>query len=197
MDTWQITFAILMGFSLAATCGLRAFLPLFIIALASRAGFVALAPSFMWMQSNAALICFGSAAILEILGDKIPVVDHVLDAGAVVIRPIAGAIAATSLIRGLDPLAAIVIGIIVGSSIAGYIHSVKSTVRLISTSTTAGTVNPVISFIEDAATIVGSILGLVIPYLTALAIIIILFLLGKMVISKFRKSKQSNPTACS
>jgi len=183
MDVWQIAMAILMGFSLAATCGLRAFLPLLIIGVAAKAGFVDLAGGFDWMGSWTALACFGAATVIEILADKIPAVDHVLDAAGVFIRPLAGAVAASSLISGMDPLMGLVVGIIVGGTIAGVVQMIKGGIRLLSTGVTCGIANPVVSAIEDGAAVVTGIAGIFVPLLAG--ILIIAFL-----VYFFRKSRK-------
>ena len=179
-----------MGFSLAATCGLRAFLPLFIIGLVSRAGYIDLAGGFEWMSSWQALVCFGAAMVLEILGDKIPAVDHILDAAGIFVRPIAGAIAASSLITGMDPLLSMVIGIIMGASVAGAVQAVKGAVRLVSTSTTAGIANPAISIAEDGAVAVGGIVGIFAPYITAAVIIAALVIGLRVIMARLKKRRE-------
>jgi len=183
MDVWQVVMAVLMGFSLAATCGLRAFLPLLIIGIAAKAGLVDLAAGFDWMGSWTALACFGAATVIEILADKIPAVDHILDAAGVFIRPIAGAIAASSLISGMDPLMGLVVGIIVGGTIAGLVQMIKSAIRLLSTAATGGIANPVVSAIEDGAAVVTGIAGIFVPLLAGIIIIALLVYFSR----KFRK----------
>ena len=192
MDTWQIIFAILMGFSLAATCGLRAFLPLLIIGLGAKAGLVTLSNGFEWMASYPALICFGTATVLEIVGDKIPAVDHFLDAAGVFVRPIAGAIAAGSLIRGFDPLLALVIGIITGATIAGIVQILKGSFRLFSTFFTGGMANPAVSVAEDGATAVTGVVGIFFPYITA-AVIVVLLVLGIRLALGGMRSRKGTP----
>lgn len=192
MDTIQIIFALLMGFSLAATCGLRAFLPLLIISLGAKAGFIDLSTSFGWMESWPAIIVFGTATVLEILADKVPAVDHVLDAAGMIVRPIAGAVAASSLIQGMNPLMTLVVGIIVGATIAGIVNAIKGTARGISTAVTGGVANPVVSVAEDGATALTGVLSLIVPYITAVAIIVALVYTCKMVIGKFRCRKETS-----
>jgi large-conductance mechanosensitive channel len=187
MDVWQITLVLLMGFSLAATCGLRAFLPLFIISLAAKAGMISLAPGFGWMESYPALICFGTATVLEIAGDKIPAVDHVLDAAGVFVRPIAGAIAASSLIQGMDPLLSLVIGIIVGSSVAGIVQALKGSLRIVSSVATGGTANPVISTVEDGTATVTGVASLFVPVLTGAVILVALFIVARVAVQRRRQ----------
>ncbi|MCX6647275.1 MAG: DUF4126 domain-containing protein [bacterium] len=189
METIEIIFALLMGFSLAATCGLRAFLPLLIISLGAKAGFITLSSGFDWMASWPAIIVFGTATILEILGDKVPTVDHILDAGGTIVRPIAGAVAASSLIQGMNPLMTMVVGIIIGATIAGIVNAIKGTVRGLSTAVTGGIANPVVSIVEDGATALTGVLSLVVPYITAVGIIVALVYTGKVVVSKFRCRK--------
>ena len=186
MDGWQITFALLAGFSLAATCGLRAFLPLLIICLGARADFLTLAGGFEWMESWPAIVCFGSATIIEILADKIPAVDHVLDAAGVFVRPVAGAVAASSLISGIDPMLALVIGIIMGGTIALIVQSIKGALRVVSSGLTGGLGNPAISTAEDGAAAVAGVASFFVPWLTALVILGIIIYALRPAIRKLR-----------
>ncbi|HEX9746750.1 MAG TPA: DUF4126 domain-containing protein [bacterium] len=190
MDSVQVIFYILMGFSLAATCGLRAFLPLLIIGIAHQAGVITLASGFEWIGSIPAIICFGTASLLEILGDKIPAVDHFLDSGGVIVRPVAGAIAASSLITGMDPLLSLVIGIIMGAGIAGLVHTLKGSLRLVSTALTGGIANPGISLAEDGAVATTGILALIIPWLTAALIILMVGFGGRKIISRIKQRRE-------
>src|SRR5438067_2125542 len=98
-----------MGFALSATCGLRAFLPLFVAGLLARLDpqWVSLAPSFAWIGATPSLIVFGSAVIFELAGDKFPAVDHALDAAGLVVKPVAGTILAASFFTQMDPLPAV------------------------------------------------------------------------------------------
>src|SRR5260221_3591360 len=76
-----------MGFALAATVGLRAFLPLFVAGPLARPGYVDLGPSFEWMQGTPALVVFGSAVVFEILADKDPAGDHPREAAPGIGKP--------------------------------------------------------------------------------------------------------------
>src|SRR5258708_23517400 len=60
-----------MGFALAATVGLRAFLPLFVAGLLARQGYVDLGHSFEWMQGTPAVVVFGSGSVSAILAHTI------------------------------------------------------------------------------------------------------------------------------
>ena len=155
--------AILMGLALASTCGLRAFLPLFVISLLSYAGKVTLGESFQWMHSPLALLCFGTAVVLEFLGDKIPAVDHVLDAAGTVVKPAAATLATASMVTEFDPMLAVVLGLLTGGVAAEGVHLAKAKTRLLSTAFTGTLANPFLSVLEDLAALVGVILAVVVP----------------------------------
>lgn len=59
--------AIALGIGLSASAGFRVFIPLLIAGIASHFGVLPLGESFEWMGSTLALICFGAAAVLEVL----------------------------------------------------------------------------------------------------------------------------------
>lgn len=159
----ETVFAVAMGLSLAACAGLRAFLPLFIVGAAHRAGWLPLQASFGWIGSTEALVTFGVATVAEILADKVPVLDHVLDVIHSFARPVAGAVLATSSFYTLPPTYALALGIVIGAPLAGGFHLTRATTRLASTATTAGLGNPVLSVFEDVAALGGVLLALVAP----------------------------------
>jgi hypothetical protein len=170
-----------MGFALAASVGVRAFLPLFATGLLARNGYVELAPAFQWMAGTPALVVFGSAFVFEILADKVPFLDHLLDAGGVFVKPIAGTLLAASLLTQLDPLVAVTLGLVTGGSVAGVVQAMKGITRLASTGATAGLGNPFLSIAEDAAATAGIILAFVLPIVAALiAVAIVAFGLVKL-----------------
>lgn len=172
--TNEILIPVLMGVALAAATGLRAFLPLFVLSIAARGGLVQLSPSFDWIESTPALIALGVAVVLEILSDKIPVLDNVLDQIGGYIKPVAATILASSLFTSIDPLFAIVLGIIAGGVPAAAVHSAKSAIRLGSTAFTFGSGNFFLSILDDLFSFLGSIIGVLAPFLAAaLAIVII------------------------
>lgn len=159
-----------MGIGLAACAGLRAFLPLFLVGVAGRAGWIPLAGPFGWLTSWPALTVFGVAVVTEILADKIPVVDHVLDVIGGLVKPVAGALVAASVQEHLTPLQMVVAGIVLGGGSAGVVHLAKAKLRLFSSITTAGLGNPVLSIGEDVASFFGSLLALLWPFVLLIAI---------------------------
>jgi hypothetical protein len=178
-----------MGFALAATAGLRAFLPLLVAGLLARTGYIQLGHSFQWMGSLPALIVFGSAVVFEVLGDKIPMVDHALDAAGVFVKPMAGTLLAAAVFTDIDPVMAAVLGLVGGGAIAGAVHAVKGATRIFSTGTTAGAGNPILSVIEDAIAAVGVLVAVILPILAALAVIALLFF-GIAVFRRRRRKRE-------
>lgn len=163
-------FQIAMGIGLAACAGLRMFVPALAVAVAGKAGWIPLADSFAWMGSWAAIVVFGVAVLVEVLADKIPAVDNVLDAVQVFAKPAAGAMLAVSVITELDPLTAMVLGIVSGATTAGIVQLLKAKLRLASSAMTLGTVNPVLSVAEDVTVVSGSAVALAAPFVLIAAL---------------------------
>jgi len=171
----EIVIPLLMGLSLAATAGLRAFLPLLGLALAAHFGLVHLNGRFAWLQSGAALVVLAIAAVAEMLADKIPVVDHALDALQTVVRPMAGVVAVAGTQAHMDPLMAGVMGLVLGAPLAGSVHVAKGGVRLASTAATAGFANPLLSLAEDVVTAALAFLSLFAPVIAFLVVLLMIF----------------------
>jgi hypothetical protein len=167
-----------LGIALAACAGLRAWLPLLLASLLARAGWLDLGPSFQFLASNKALLLLAVATVIEIVGDKVPVVDHALDAIGTPLRPAAGALLAASVMGHVsDPLTALVLGTAVGAPAALVPHAAKTALRAASTTFTGGLANPILSLIEDGASFVLFVLAVLVPLLVvgllALALLLI------------------------
>lgn len=163
--------AILMGLALAATCGIRAFLPLFALSLLAYFGKVELGAAFAWLGTPLAALCFGVAVLAELLGDKIPAVDHALDAAGVVVKPLAATLATASVVTEFDPMLAVVLGLVTGGVAAEGIHLTKAKARVVSSALTGTIANPILSVLEDIAAFLGVILAWVVPALVVLSAI--------------------------
>jgi len=174
-SVWSSAFSwigtVALAITLAAVAGLRAWLPLLVAGVLSRLGIADLGGSFGWLGSLPALVLLGGATVLEVAGDKIPIVDHLLDSVGTVVRPLTGTLAAAAaLVHVRDPMVALVIGLVVGAPIALAPHVAKTTLRGVSTATTAGFANPVLSLLEDGVSLVLSVLAFLMPILAALMV---------------------------
>jgi hypothetical protein len=166
-----------MAIGLAACAGIRTWLPLFLVGGLARLGVLTLGSSFGYLSDTRALVLFGVATIVEIAGDKIPAVDHALDALGTVLRPAAGALLAASVMWQIsDPLTASVLGIAMGAPSALVPHAGKSMLRATSTALTGGLANPVVSVVEDVVALAFFLVTVVLPVLAAGVLLILAFL---------------------
>jgi len=173
--------ALALAIALAASAGLRAWLPLLLAGGLTRAGVLDLGPSFVFLSSNKALLIFGAATAVELLGDKIPVVDHALDVIGTPLRPAAGALLAASVLGTVsDPLTALVLGTAVGAPSALVPHALKTGLRTASTALTGGLANPVISFIEDGVSVALVVLAVLVPLLVIALLGIAIYLTARL-----------------
>jgi hypothetical protein len=182
--------ALLGATGLAAAAGLNAYIPLLLISTAARylpGGWFVLSPQFEFVRSNwfFGLVLF--LLVVEILADKIPIVDHVNDVIQTIIRPAAGAVlfaAGTGVIAHIDPWLAMGLGFVA----AGSVHGVKMAFRPLVTATTGGVGNPIVSTIEDAISLFMTILALVAPVVILAVLILGPFLIFRW-ISRRRKQR--------
>ena len=177
-----------MGFALAACVGLRAFLPLLAAGLLARYGYVNLGESFAWMESTPALLVFGSALVFEVLADKVPILDHALHAVEAFVKPMAATLLAASLFTNLDPLTAMILGLIGGGTIAGAVHALRGGTRVLSTAATGGLANPILSLFDDLLAVVGVGFAIVLPIIAAL-IVLLLVVLGVRMLRRASRGK--------
>jgi len=183
MDTELIqTYGLpaLLGLGLAASTGLRTFLPLLMLALAARFELfgVELNDKMAWLGGDIAVWALGIATVLEFFGDKVPAVDHALNAVGFVSRPLAAIVGTYAVFADADPVIAAVAAVIIGAPTALAFNTAQGGTRLASTATTGGLGNPVVSFIED----VLAVATVLIAFLAPILIPIVLILLAVVVI---------------
>jgi hypothetical protein len=173
----DVVSSISLAIGLAACAGLRAWLPLLLVGGLSRAGLLTLGPSFAFLGSNRALMLFGVATLIEIVGDKVPAVDHALDMLSTVLRPAAGSLIAASVMWEVhDPLTALALGVAVGAPAALVPHAAKSVLRAASTTLTGGLANPLISVAEDVLAVAMFLFTVVLPLVAATALVLVAIL---------------------
>jgi hypothetical protein len=181
----EVVPALAMAIGLAACAGLRAWLPLFLAGALARLGVIDIGESFRFVASDRALILFGVATLIEIAGDKVPAIDHALDALSTVMRPAAGSLLAAAVIGHVtDPLTASVLGIAVGAPSSLVPHAAKTTVRALSTALTGGIANPFVSLLEDMAALVLFAFTVVVPLLVALALVVALVVIARRLLRR-------------
>lgn len=173
MDIYEIILSCVIGLGLAAACGFRIFVPLLIVSIASRAGWVTLDPSMQWMGSLPALVMFAAATAFEIAGYYVPWVDNLLDTISTPTAVIAGSLASASFIVGMDPILQWSLAVIAGGGTALATQATTVVVRGASTATTGGVGNPVVSTTELAASTGLSLAAVLVPILAAVLLVVL------------------------
>jgi hypothetical protein len=188
----EIIVAIAIGIGLAASCGFRVFVPMFVAAIAAKAGLFPLTEGFQWLGSWAAILCFGTATVVEIIAYYIPFVDNLLDTVTTPLAIGAGTLLLTSVLPIDSYLLKWTTGLIAGGGAAATIQGGTVLTRLASTKLTAGTGNSVVATGEHAVAFGSSILSLFIPLIIAVIVILaITFIILKFGKKLFRRKEES------
>ena len=171
MDTEIIT-AIALGVGLSASCGFRVFVPMLVASIATHLGIFPVQEGFQWLGSWAAIICFGTATIIEILAYYIPFVDNLLDSITTPLAVGAGTLLLTSVLPIDNDMLKWLTGFIIGGGIAATVQGGSVLTRLTSTNLTAGTGNPIVATGEHAAAFGTSLLSLIIPFIVVTILVL-------------------------
>jgi hypothetical protein len=155
------------AFGLSGASGLNAWLPLLTSALLARFDVVELAAPLDDLSSNTGLLVLAVLTVADFVGDKIPLVDHVLHVLGTAIAPASGAILFTAQ-TGLETDLPTVVAVVLGALTAGGVHAGRSALRPVSTAATGGLGNPILSLGEDVASLTLVVLSFVVPLLAAL-----------------------------
>jgi Domain of unknown function (DUF4126) len=167
----------LVGLGLAAACGFRVFVPLLILSLAVRAEQLTLGGSFAWIGSTPALIAFAIATLLEIGGYYIPWVDHLLDTIAAPTAIIAGIVVTASALGGeVSPFLRWSLAVLAGGGTAAVFQGLTTAARHVSTFTTGGLANPLVSTAEAGGSALLAVLAVTLPVVAALTVGLLLYL---------------------
>lgn len=163
---------LLSAFGLGSAAGLNAYIPLLAVGLLSRAGYTQLSEPYTLLASTPVLALLGVLALVDFVADKVPAVDHVAHAVGTVVYPVAGAIvfaSQNSVLNHVHPALALGAGFV----LAGGLHATRAAVRPAATTLTAGVGNPVVSAVEDAASLTLTVLAFVAP-VAAFALMLLL-----------------------
>lgn len=186
----------LIGSSLAASAGLNAWMPLFLLGLADRfLPAVALPAGWSWISSDIALWILGILLVLEIIADKIPALDSINDGVQSVLRPAAGGIvfgagSSSQTVAVDDPVSFFSentwVPIVTGIVIALIVHVVKASARVAANTVTGGVAAPVLSTAEDGASFLLAALAIIIPVLAGVLLLALII----AVVLAFRRRRQ-------
>lgn len=158
------------GLGLSAAAGFRVFVPLLVAGLAVRSGHLEVAEDMQWLATDPALLALGIATLVEVAAAHIPWVDHLLDGLALPAATVAGAVLASAFVVDVDPWLRWTLVAISGGGLAGGVHLAMATVRIGSTSMTAGLANPVVAAVETGLSLAMTLLVIAVPLLMAAAV---------------------------
>lgn len=163
----------LTGTGLAISAGLNAYVPLLALGIAGRfLDGVDLPAGWAWLENPWALGILGVLLLVELVADKIPIIDNINDWLQTLVRPTAGGIAfasgstaATTVVS--DPNAFFSsnqwLPIALGAALALVVHVTKAASRPVINAATVGTATPIVSAAEDVGSITVSVLALLVP----------------------------------
>jgi Domain of unknown function (DUF4126) len=190
-----------MGSGLAVAAGLNAYIPMLILGLAGRfLDFVELPAGWAWLENEWVLGILAVLLVIEIVADKIPVVDSINDWLQTIIRPAAGGIVfgtgtMTQTAAVTDPAAFFAsnqwVPIVAGIVIALGVHLTKMAARPALNVVTAGVAAPVVSTAEDIGSFLLSVFAILIP------VFVVLGIAGLVVgfVALFRRATRRKPLA--
>ncbi len=204
-----------LGLGLAS--GINAYLPLLSFAVSARwLNLYKVNPNFAFITSNWCIIALVMLTIIDFVADKIPLIDHTWDATHTFIRPLAGALVAaasssqvtipigtssiSSHLLGTVSIATgnihiVGIGLLVIALLGGLLalmsHTAKATTRLISTFTTAGLLNAILSIGEDILVVIAILLSLFVPAIMLILVVLFLLIFGPLILRAWRRRRRS------
>jgi len=180
----ELFFSVALGIGLSAACGLRVFAPFTVMSVAALAGQLNLASGFAWIGTTEALVVFGVATLLEILSFYIPWVDNLLDTIAIPAAIVAGAVATAAVLTDVSPLMRWTLAAIAGGGTAGIIQLGTTWVRGLSSITTGGLGNFVVSTGEWMGALTTATLAVLFPLLVLAFVVILLFLTSRWLVRR-------------
>ncbi|HAX95743.1 MAG TPA: DUF4126 domain-containing protein [Prolixibacteraceae bacterium] len=187
---YQWIVAVALGIGLSASTGFRVFIPLLIAGVAARMGVLPLNESFLWISSNMALITFGVAALFEVAAYYIPFVDNLLDTIAMPLAIGGGTLLAASVLPIDEGFMRWITALIVGGGASAVVQGGTSALRLISSGTTAGIGNPIVSTGENAAAIGFPLMVILMPVVMTLILIFVVFLIFRALFKRKRSQQK-------
>ncbi len=185
--------SVFLAACLAACTGLRAFLPLFEVALISRyglAGVFRIPDPLKWLESDHFLVGLGLLALIEILADKLPLVARLFELPLLLLRPVAGVIACFSVLHmptvGMNVVAALAMGLFFSQPLL----RLKTGFRLIRWQWNRTFVTPTLSLAEDLLVAVSAYVAFFNPVPVLLTLVAAAFwMLTRVRLDLYRRSQ--------
>ena len=179
-----------IGVGLSAACVFRVFVPLLVMSVASLMGWFEPMKGFEWLAMPAVCMGLAVATVCEIAAYYIPWVDNALDTVSTPAAMIAGTLATMAVSSGeMSQFASWAAAIIVGGGTATAVQMSTVAARGVSTVTTGGIANPVISTGEWIGALVLSVLSFLLPFFVVVLVVCIVIWL----VRRIRMKRNENP----
>lgn len=186
----ETLLSLCIGVGLSAACGFRVFVPLLVMSIASLMGWFEPMKGFEWLAIPSVCIGLAVATVCEIGAYYIPWVDNALDTIATPAAMVAGTLTTMAVSSGeMSQFASWAVAIIVGGGTATAVQMGTVAVRGLSTATTGGIANPVVSTGEWIGAIVVSVLSLIVPVL-----VVIVGIIAVVIVFRWIKRKRQEST---
>lgn len=184
---------LLSAVGLSTAAGLRAYLPVFAVALGSHIStpdgghLVSLTPPFHFLGDVWFIILLAALGLIELIIDKIPLLVHASDLLHTVIRPVAGAVVMAGTTNALSERN-IWLAALVGGVLALTVHTAKAGSRPVISGATGGLANPAVSVGEDLTALLLTVLSIVAPFVALLLLLVLAAIFGPLLVRGLRWS---------
>jgi len=148
-----------------------------VASVAASAGVLPVQDGFTWLAGWPAMICFGTATVLEIVAYYVPFVDNLLDSITTPMAVGAGTLLLTSVLPIDSSLLRWTAGFIIGGGIAATVQGGSVLARLLSSSLSGGGGNPALATGENAAAFGTSLLSLIVPLVVVPVLLVLIVVL--------------------
>ncbi|HTU82001.1 MAG TPA: DUF4126 domain-containing protein [Candidatus Acidoferrales bacterium] len=179
-----------LAYALTTAAGVRGVLALAAMAIAAHTGLLHPPQHFAWLGSAAATYALVAVAILDLLADKVPLLDSAMHVAGVVVKPAAAAVLVGGAVHAQSPelLASLMA---LGALNALGVHAAVASLRAASTATTGGLANPAISLAEDAGSAGAVVLALAAPFAAAAAAVAFTIAIVAVARSAYRRLRRT------
>lgn len=184
---------LLTGIGLASAAGLNAYIPLLIAGLLAHFDVFTLSEPYDLLATTPALVILAILLAIELLADKIPAVDSVNDVVQTLMRPASGAVLFAAAF-GADSTWTQAAALIAGMVTAGTVHTAKAAARPVVNVSTGGVGAPVVSTIEDIASVALTLAAIFVPVLV-LVLLALLIWFGWRLRQRWRRRRLATGTA--
>jgi hypothetical protein len=197
MDIAAVTGSVLAAFGLSGAAGLNAWIPLLATGILQRAGAIHLDDPYDVLGEDTALAVMGVCFVLDFIGDKIPAIDHVLHLIGTVVAPVSGAVVFAGQTEATADVA-LVASLVAGALVAEGIHTGRASIRPVSTASTGGAGNPLLSAAEDVVSLLLTAVAFIAPFVAFLAVVGVLVAMAfswRAVWRRLRRARASRAPA--